>query len=149
MRAFNLSKNSLHYRVAAVYGPHSKYDDDDTDLCSYLRAFLKGLFVIVMITGVGGIFIGGLLGSFLAWLAFITVNGFIGPSEVAFAGGLLLGMALLLIATLATVEMGGMRRVKYAVRSAVDFLTPERKDTFLQLAYRSFKDKTCVKLTLE
>lgn len=145
MKSFKLSKKSLHYHIATVYGNQRKYDDD-TDLCSYISNVIGGLCFILFLTMIGGIFIGIILGNVVAWLTFIGMNGFIVPNDAAFAGC----VVIVFVCGLFAIAFYQVSDFKRRVTKKIDtIITMQRTDSFLALVYRRFKDKTCVRLTLE
>jgi hypothetical protein len=148
MKAFTLSKKSWHWRLASYYGPAHEYefmDGGDGDLCSYMAAVLKGLAIVCLVT-MGLAMVAFLEGTIGAWLVFVINNGMIKMDDAAVAATVMnIFFAVFGVSIFFSIsETGKNFRAKI---SALNLTPPE--DSFLVLAYRSFKDKTCVRLVVQ
>lgn len=149
MKAFTLSKKSWHWRLAVTYGNHYEYDTD-TDLCTYIRHVMRGIFVALLVTAAGGLCISAPMGSLLAWIAYVITHGMTEMDPVAFAGAALIGGITILTGLFVLFNTDAGEEVISKVKGAVKITIPKPKeDSFLVLAYRSFKDKTCVRLRVQ
>ena len=135
----SLSKDSLHYRLASVYGGIREWEDPKTNLCTYTKNVLYGSIIAFMLT----IIIGGLLGSIvdaLLWVSIGFLYSFVEISITGFVGTLVvgvLGLSAILVNT-----------VKYIV----DFFPKVKKrkqPSYLRLLYSSFKEKVCFIVVLD
>lgn len=156
MKEYTLKTNSLHYRLAKVYGSMRSYQVED--LCTYVKHVIYGLLKIVFLVG----FCSGLLivlgmGDFLGWVAaMIATQGFIEPEEhTRMALGSIIGLVFALGVLFVVVLITNIHQARKEARiqKGLDglFTQPaEPKDPpFLLLAYRSFKEKTCVKIKFD
>lgn len=147
MKAFTLSKKSWHWHLAVTYGNHCKYDTE-TDLCTYMRQVAVGTIVVLLLTLAGGLCLGAPFGSLLAWIVFVANYGLTEMDPVAFAGAAMIMCVALLIGIFFLFNTDAGEEVVSKVKRAIRIPKPQ-KDSFLVLAYRSFKDKTCVRLNVQ
>jgi hypothetical protein len=135
MKEFTLSKNSWHYKLANFgMGGGILRVDDETDICSYIRAFLVGTFIFTFVASVFA-----MLGGWVAFSVYNIIGYFAWGMEIAsyvwvlvlIVGGLFSGVASV---------AGGV-----ALREKLD----NTESGFIRLAYQKFKNKTCVKIKLE
>ena len=149
MKAFTLSKKSWHWRLAVTYGSHYEYDTE-TDLCTYIRNVLKGIFVVMLVIVAGGLCISAPMGSLAAWIVYVITNGITEMDPVAFAGAFLIFGFVILTGLFLLFNTDTGEEVVSKVKRAVRIKIPKpQEDSFLVLAYRSFKDKTCVRLNVQ
>ncbi len=136
MKTFKLNKDSLHYRLATVYGHFPKYEIE-TDLCSYTKQVIKGIYPVLMITALGG-FLSIPTGNFLAWVAYLFTFGQINPNELTIVFMVLAALVVSLFGAFCYNEHQKTKPDK-----------PPKPDNFVGLAYKSVKNKMCVKIELE
>lgn len=150
MEAKTFSKNSLHWRLASVYGPMNEYAAT-TDICSYGRAVMKGALVALLILVVGGGYATG-MADFGAWLVAGLIHGF---TDMNVAGGVVTiinAIAIIVVSLgVACTQIGEWRsnrraRIR-ALTSAEGYVEPE-PSVYTQW-YRSFKEKTCFRVSLK
>lgn len=138
MKEFDLKKDSWHYKTAQ-FGETRVCDE--TDICEYVRAVIKGGALFLFLASVGA----GIAGSLLYALGNLFGFLFLDYELTKFSTGVLvvtgtvLGVALVALASVAI-------KVKMNEWSE----TVEQKEPgFLRLAYTKFKDKTCFKINLK
>ena len=149
MKAFTLSKKSWHWRLATVYGSHDKWDTE-TDLCAYMRNVIRGVIVISLVIFAGGLCIGIPFGSLLGWMAFVATNGLIEMDAIAFAAVVMIVGIVILIGLFLLFNTDAGEEIIDKIKSTVRIkIHRPQKDSFVVLAYRSFKEKTCVRLSVE
>lgn len=155
MKPFELSKESYHWRLATVYGPlsDSEYLDSDyqgnytgrqTNICNYVVAVAVGVGACLIWAFFGALILGFPAGSTLGWLAaMVGTHGWISPESSALA----LPVFVLFIACLMAMAWAVDRYKQYKIDRC--FHTSGQDPTLLDLWYRSFKDKTCVRLVIK
>jgi len=152
-----LSTRSWHYRLANVYWVFSPIENFTwPTICSYLWRVLGGLIVAFCVF-IGALAVSFCVLDFALWaLVVYQYNVFIDVTETAGVGAV-----LVLLATVAGLIAGGTRLVggsvgdhvamamlSRVVERCLDWMeTPSEKSAspFL-IAYRSFKDKVCLKI---
>ena len=141
MTPIEFNRKSWHYKVARWGQLRTNYADE-TDLCTYTRAFLWGLFLMAFVFAI----LGGLVISELAFFwqvgywalhgTALAFHGFGGLGALINIAVSLIALAVMLIAAVAyTVEWFQMRRIRK--NSSV-------QPGFISLAYRGWKNKFCV-----
>jgi hypothetical protein len=134
MLTFNT--NSLHYQLALL-GGLSKYNDD-SNICEYTRHVLFGsLFAIVI--GLIIAFIGMVLSHMLFAIGFSLVYGILIFTDPAIAGFITTSIGLFWFGMWKLTESAKEHR-----RNAPD--EPKKPDGFVKHAYKSWKEKYCVKV---
>lgn len=147
MKPITLNKDSWHYKLAAKLQMYNSWDTT-TDLCSYTRTIflaavtvLGGAAVLLSVVGVGLLLVGDTLA---LWAAVATVGLNVAPSPLAFVGTI--GAAGVIV----YYTLNGMEKAytQYTLKRNGKELDPykSRSDGFIRKAYRSFKEKTCVKV---
>ena len=147
MKAFTLSKKSWHWRLASSYGPACEYEymeGGDGDLCSYIQAVLKGAVIALFITMAFGLvaFVEASLGD---WAVYVINNGMIRMDDTAVAA-LLMNIFCIVFGTIIFISVSETGK---NLRRRVSSINLAPEDSFLVLAYRSFKEKTCVRLVVQ
>lgn len=150
MKAFTLGVDSWHFKIVNFGEKRISPSWGDTDICEYTRCFLKGLFwfcVAGMMITVGAVFV---LGSLANIFSAIFLGYILEPYSFAFI--IIVGSLCTAIGITWLVELHRERvRQRYQkmreLQSRDDYVEPE--PGFLTLAYRKFKDKTCVRIKLE
>jgi hypothetical protein len=132
MKAYNLSKESWHFRLAN-FGARRIYPEDGSDICEYIRAMVGGTFLLALSIA------GAILGA--SWVGFSVYNLY----EIAIGAGVLEIYTALLLFLL------GALALFISVAVVVDWFhnrpdKPEVEPGFAKLAYRKFKNKTCFRL---
>jgi len=153
MKTETVNVNSWHYRLATTYGPQSKYELEygDANLCSYIRSVIVGLLITLLITIVG----------IMASFAFILVPVIYIAASILEIGVhlpfdeylvfILLELVIIsIIGVFWFFESNTHRKVFYGIQkvtqaSGVAKVIPETP-SFMKLAYRKFKEKTCYRL---
>lgn len=141
MKTFTFNRKSYHYTLADRGGFYeSRWEDEHDDLCKYLRCVFKGLLVtmLVMILASAA---GLVVVDVLAAIGFSLYHGMwiFGPiaSVALFITGVLTG-AILIVA--------GGHWLKNAITENSRKLV-QKEDGFVGVAYRSWKDKFCARLS--
>lgn len=143
MKSTTLNVNSWHYKLASWFG----YDPDfkDHDICAYLRRVMLGMVIvpiaaaaaIILTIAVSIILVHMVLGPWFFFMYGIPFNEFATVGWVILlAAGTLFGFFF------------GMDRFKRYLHNKRNEArnSPEQEPGFLKLAYRSYKDKFCMKL---
>jgi hypothetical protein len=135
MKAFTLNSDSWHFRLAN-YGERRIWSDEETDICEYTRAVLKGALTMFA------------LGLFIALMAFWVSASLYNIFELVFKDGVEFQPWTVIFLTLSFALMvtTGIVAFKewYEKRPRKD--EPEQEPGFVKLAYRKFKDKTCARI---
>jgi hypothetical protein len=132
MREVAINRSSLLSRLAIVYACLRVYDEE-TDICTYWRAVVMGFFLWCLCMAGGG-FIGMILGDTAAWVAPVIHVGHyiemgIGPVALVTISGFFTVFVLIRVTRKASNVIG---------TSAV-----------IGEAYKSWKEKTCVRVILK
>lgn len=132
MKAFTLSNAAWHFRLAN-YGAKRIWVEGGSDICEYTRAVFAGSFLLLLAV------IAGALAA--TWVGLSLFNLY----EVA------VGVAMLELHTALFLFMMGILGFFIGVAMGVDWYhsRPEKPPVepgFVKLAYRKFKNKTCVRL---
>lgn len=133
MKTLTIKRDSWHHKLAKL---HDRYFDgySEIDICSYTRLVLVGLLKFLVALA-GLIFILICVFDLVMWLGFcIFYKEFLDPRFPA-----MVGFSFAMAAGIIGVAFGG--EVLIRNHSFAD-------DNFLYTAYRSFKDKFCVKVTI-
>ena len=147
MKPFVFNKDSWHYWLATEVGAFSKYRTD-SNICEYTRAVLKGVLLLT--------FFAAVFSAIVYWIT-ITVVWWVVILQHGFfeAEGPIVLSAIVGIFCTAWFIGGGIpwayRKVKRAVYEARypdGYREKIVTDNFLTHAYRSWKEKTCVRVTL-
>lgn len=127
---------SLHYKLALL-GGLSEYDDD-SNICEYTRHVMFGM-VIVLLIGLLIAFMGTILANMLFAIGFSLTYGMLIFSEAAIAG--------FIVSTIGAIWFG-----IWKLHDAADEYRrntrhePKKPDGFVKHAYKSWKEKYCVKI---
>ena len=141
---FNISKNSWHFWLQN-FGANEKYwGSYGTDICTYTRRVFWGLVRLTALSLLIAALIYS-LGDFFCWIYLLIVGPYIGPGIGAFMITMLLGVFSLLLVIAGGVK--GVETIKNAHREK-QRNSPPKDPSFLTLAYRKFKEKTCFRLTV-
>lgn len=154
MKEVKFSQNSWHWRLAHTYGnARTRYDYEtetdkyEGDICSYTRSVLLGALAALLLTAVLGI-IAASIANLGAWVvAGIIVGSWVkldplGAIIIAIA--IVAALAALLI--YASVEHEKWKRKRWERKHERAMFEEEKPETFVQAAYRKFKDKTCFRV---
>lgn len=154
MKAITLKKNSWHYWLATNIGDYKEYQKD---FCAYVRSVLfsiiAGAFIVALFGSIG-LFILYAIGREVYALYTCVISGWIGISTVCSYGkfedattgafaGLAVCAAILAVIVLLYKRKERIRKEIYAGRRKM----PE--PSFVALAYRSLKEKTCFRVEFQ
>jgi hypothetical protein len=137
MRPLELNRTSWHYRLATIYGPMSGHYPRE-DICSYVRAVLRGVCFVVFLSAIGGVLIGMIYGNLLAWAIASWQYHMLIHMDPPAVAGVAVTSALALAGIFATIASWVTRKLRSRDRHV------SKKPTFIGEAYRSFKEKSCV-----
>lgn len=145
MKPFVFSKDSWHYWLAKEVGNFNEYIEN-TDVCTYTRAVINGAFWAMVAVAI----ICALtywVTITLVWWVVIIQHGFFEAS-----GPLVLSAILVIFGFSGAVGNGVPWLFRKARRKLYDSRKGSREvvktDTFITQAYRSWTEKTCVRVTL-
>ena len=142
MMTFNINQDSWHFRLQNFGAGEKYWGRYDTDICTYTRRVLWGLFrMTLLVAGIATILYS--FSDFLYWIYMIIVGPYVGPGMGAFFIVMSLGVILVLCAMAGSVK--GYEKLRDIQREKRKN-APPREPSFITLAYRKFKDKTCFKL---
>lgn len=145
----------LLWRLATVYGPMHQSDlrDNGTDICEYTKAVIRGLFIVLCITAIGGL--GAFaIGDMLAWwAAVITMGTFMDMGLWSRAGhGVTFLAAICFLAFCAGeayLKYAQKRRQRKWAREAEEMTEEPAPPGMLTEMYLAWKHKYCVKITVK
>lgn len=127
---------SLHYKLALL-GGLSEYDDD-SNICEYTRHVMFGM-VIALLIGLLIAFMGTILANMVFAVGFSLVYGMLIYSEAASAG--------FFVSTIGTIWFGIWKLSESAKEHRNKTRNePKKPDGFVKHAYKSWKEKYCVKI---
>jgi len=145
-----LNKKSWHFWVANNFGGLNYFYVDTTDLCSYIRNVFAGLFnltlaasaafVIVFIYLVGGY-------EYFSCIFNPSCTEFSDVVYVFYSFNALIGFLGLLISYALLKDY--MYEYNEKHKKTLACSKKNAKPSFVTLAYRKFKEKTCVKIDFE
>ena len=137
MKTLNFSSTSWHYRIATFGDKHRCYEVED--ICSYTRKFMGGFFLLILATVSCGL-VSYAISDFFTWLIACITNQTLIIPEIP---------AQFVICSIATTA--GFLAIVCTALTARDYLSiikKNKKDSFIGNAYRSFKDKYCMKVNI-
>ena len=129
----NLNKSSWHYQLATAYGSLHK-NETVTDICYYTRQVIKGVFLAVFIT------------CLISVAAFCVIDMFMGIGFSIAYGAMLMNTPGLVVLIL-IFSIGALCALALA-SDKVSKSNRNKEPGFVRTAYRSWKDKFCVKVKL-
>lgn len=138
METKTVSRRSWHYKIATFLD--RSYDEPREDFCSYVRGFLKTIVGSAFIAVIFGMAITGVgiavwaVANFIAWTAYLFINGFVEIQEMAIAG--------------AAIAFAGAAFGCYHLGTKAAPAITEHQPDFIRDAWRSFHDKTCFRLRI-
>jgi hypothetical protein len=145
MKPFVFNKDSWHYWLATEMSGFDKYRTE-TDICSYTRDVIKGAFWTTAAFAA--------VCAMLFWVT-VTVVWWVVVLQYGFFhadGPVVLTAILTIFGTSALIAEGVPWLYRKAQRKLYDSRQGNREkvktDTFITEAYRSWKAKTCVRVTL-
>ena len=147
MKPFVFNKDSWHYWLATDVGNFSKYRDD-SNICEYTRAVIKGAMNVTLIAAVALALVYWITITIVWWVVILQYGFFeaTGPIVLSATTGILT-VAILIMEGIPWAYRKG-KRVVYDMRHKDGYRAPVKVDNFLTRAYRSWKEKTCVRVTL-
>ena len=131
MKAIELNKDSWHYKLASRANPYF-YSRGEEDICSYTKYVFLGFLEIILISFVVLLLGGFTVNFFYSCYTWLFLNQPFNEFAVVFGcvvGGLLNACA-----------------IAYFCNNAKEKMS-HTEPGFVRLAYRSWKDKFCVKIT--
>ena len=134
MTPFVIDKNSWHYRMLTKFNSDSLWRC--RDLCAYVRAVMLTIVLLAFITTTVGGFIALTVGDTIAWIAACISLGMFIPIGIGSGIIVVTTSFILILAAFYHIDMWRKNRMD-ADPSAV------------KLAYLSWKDKYCAKITFD
>lgn len=155
MKEYTFSNKSWHFKLANV-GVQRVWDFEQIDICSYIRKVLAGAIVFsVMVAGF----------SFIVWVfgfGYITLGIWLfdcfstgvvtAPNPIAGLvglGTLLVLFAYIVIGIKSLLNKAIDKFVDYTLKDWQPQVVKEKEPSFITLAYRKFKDKTCFRVNFK
>lgn len=145
MKPFVFSRDSWHYWLAKDVGNFRSYRTE-SNICEYTRAVLKGAMIVIAVAASALAMLYWITIT-LVWWVVVLQHGFFeatGPIVLSLVVGIF-GSAILIMEGLPWLFKKARRKL-YDARGGSHRAV--KTDTFITKAYRSWKDKTCVKVTL-
>jgi hypothetical protein len=145
MKSITFNRNSLHYRLATVYGNFSDYRESDRNFCSYSKQVLLGLFkIFIMIICASFLLIPQVI--FLIWASVrLTSQQVISVDDIACVGAMFITIEFLFYLIFLTNKLHEHNiYLKLHVHDINEIITSN--PSFIKTWYQSIKDKTCVKI---
>lgn len=153
MKELTFKRSGLAWKLATTLGPMKSYVED-TDICTYWRAVAMGSAFATFLAALAAVLLWS-IGDFIGYVAAVIAMGYFFEIGIGIIGATLLAV-LLLTALGIFIDMKfcawkDLRRQKaWEARIRMDEgLEEPPKDSFLREAYRSWKEKTCVKVKFE
>lgn len=145
MKPFVFARDSWHFWLATEFGSFHR-SRDCSNICEYTREVLKGAATLALFCAAGlGILYWVAITA--AWWAVVVQYGFF--EEV---GPVALTLIVVVFGGAAFIAEGIPRIFKrvqrYIRRNDVRYREKVKTDNFVTHAYRSWKEKTCVRVTL-
>lgn len=144
MKEFELNKDAWHFKIA-TFG-ETRYEKElltehGTDICEYIRKFIRGVFSIGIIS-IASIFLIGFCGIAVydLWAILFAGGGMTSPLIVFTA------VVLAILVFLAIVFFKDLHRKWKAKAPSAN---ERQQDSFLSLTYQKFKTKTCSKIVFK
>lgn len=128
MKNFDVSRESWHYNFV------SKFDSAPDNMCEYIIQVIKGIALVLAIGFIAGGVIAAVLGDLIGYL-----------------------FACLVTHTLLPLSEAGMTEIGILVTiTAINdkiwtrkFVSKQQSPSFIKQAYRSWKDKYCIKINFK
>jgi len=140
MKSITFNRNSLHYRLATVYGSYDGSWDCDKNFCTYSKSVFRG-FLLTLVIVIAGVMLLAPQINMLIWLAVrLPSQKLIPPDEIN---------SFIIGATFIAIEIvGGLLVLKFKLGDSKTYISNIIPTTpsFIKTWYQSFKDKTCVKI---
>lgn len=147
MKSLNFNRDSWHYKVATELGGMPKWFNT-TNICEYSRAVVKGVVAMLVILAVcfGALY--WVADTLAWWAAVITTHVF--PPAV---GPVILTTAVSVFCLIEGVSWSFTKIADWlddrrAKKHQQAYLEPRKPDSFVEKAWRSWMDKTCVRVTI-
>lgn len=137
MKSIELKKDSWHYHVATGYSSLREWETENTDICSYTRYVLKGMFFIALIIIAASI----ILAPIVHLLVGIVVG--LAYGAVMLSPFSMIGLLIIAISVIIGILIGSLLwyedRNKYKVKV-------KKPDGYVKLAYKSWKEQYCARV---
>jgi hypothetical protein len=143
MKPIQINKNSWHYKIANF--PNDS--DEPKDLCSYLRNFVSGVFLIACIICLSSIVLGMVIQPVIALFVYFQT----GYAEIFSTPTVVSGLMLIALFSAGSIwyayDLYTQRKEKqrwddYMNGKILTFYY-SKPDGFFKLAFKAFKEKTC------
>lgn len=146
---FKLSQNSWHFKLAnfGVSSFDRRVSSYGSDICEYIRALFVGTFWFCAASAFVALVASWIGYSLYDLVTVIIYGGIMSPGTILF---LIIVLSLSLIAGVAYLHEVYKDRKEEALREAImkgEYKEPD--PSFMTLAYRKFKNKTCFKIEFE
>ena len=138
MKELKFNKKSWHYWLFSIGLNDSKYHDTETDICSYIRAVLKGVFQ----TLAAGFVLLGLFGVIIYLNGYSIWNVY---EAIVYQDWTYLKTAQFILTV--CIYLTGL--VMWGCIKVSDAKHNHKFEKFVPSAYTKFKSKTCVKVKLD
>lgn len=150
MKPHFISENSWHFWVVNFGERRIRPSWGDTDICEYTRCFIRGLMCLIAAAVGIGLVIAFITASIINGIAWMFFGYIMEPWTFAFmlmVVGAGLATCLFHFAQFMIRRREAIRQKRHELMKKGEYTPPP--PSFLTLAYRKFKDKTCVRLTFK
>lgn len=141
MKSFTINRTSWHYKLIREFGI-SGMQDMPTDICSYLRALVKGAFfgsIVLVFLLMLTIVLMKMMVDMLMGIAFSIYYQQLIFTDAGFSGAILFGLMFAAFVI--------FRLLRYTYQRPHKSMTVKSKPPgFIRTAYQSIKGKYCIKL---
>ena len=141
METLKLKKGSWHYRLASITANLEIFNEPD--ICSYTRSVLAGMLIVAAVTVLFS-FVSFTLAHMILGVIFASIYGAWILTDIAIIGYILTATFGFIFLIDRGIKIADVRRIR-------NKLNPKevKPDGFVKHAYKSWKNRFCVKVTFE
>lgn len=147
MKSLNFNRESWHYKVATELGGLPKWFET-TNICEYTRAVLKGAIMMMIVAAAAFGLLYWVAITIAWWIAVLYTGVFIDASGPIVLSGIVIIFTVVSAVTILINRFQGWLYARQCKKHRECDYAPPKPDSFIKKAYRSWKDKTCVRITL-
>lgn len=147
MKSLNFNRDSWHYKVATRWGGMPEWFED-TNICDYTRAVMKGLLGALLLATLAFALLYWAADTIAWWIAMLVTGVFIEEPGPIILTGLTAFAIVVSSLSYALHRFSEWKLKRDEEKAGAAKHTPRKPDSFVKKAWRSWKDKTCVRVTL-
>lgn len=151
MKELEIKASSLHFRLATVYSDFDSFHGTQ-DICIYIRKCVRGVFNILIALFLCAFVVGGSTIHLLLGIYFASFHGlqfemtiYMMPIMCILVLALILGAAYIVIGAIVFI----LKTIKDKATTSIRYAAASETPPFYINAYRSVKQKTCVKVKVK